>query len=36
MGDTEIINWAVGVADQNGLTIPEYDSVSVVKTGELN
>lgn len=35
MGDTEIINWAIGVADQNGLTIPEYDSVSVLKTGEL-
>ena len=23
IGDTEIINWAIAVADQNGLTIPE-------------
>lgn len=35
MGDTEIINWAIGVADQNGLTIPDYNSVSITKTGVL-
>jgi hypothetical protein len=36
MGDSEIISWAIAVADQNGLTISEYDSVSVLKTGELH
>jgi hypothetical protein len=35
VGDSKIINWAVGVADQNGLTIPEYESVTVTKVGEL-
>ena len=35
IGDTEIINWALIVADQNGLTIPDYDSVTVTKTGEV-
>jgi hypothetical protein len=35
VGDSEIIVWAVAVADQNGLTIPDYESVSVTKTGEL-
>lgn len=35
IGDTKIIQWAQAVADQNGLVIPDYDSVSVTKTGEL-
>ena len=35
MGDRAIINWALAVADQNGLTIPEYDDVSVTKMAEL-
>lgn len=35
IGDSEIIAWALGVADQNGLTIPEYESITVTKTGEL-
>ena len=35
IGDTEIINWAISVADHNGLTIPDYDSVLVLKTGEI-
>lgn len=35
MGDNKIIQWALSVADQNGLIIPEYESVSVTKKGEL-
>jgi len=34
--EVQIIGWAIAVADQNGLTIPDYYSVSVTKTGELN
>jgi hypothetical protein len=35
VGDSQIIAWAIGVADQNGLSIPEYESVTVTKMGEL-
>ena len=35
MGDSKIIDWALAVADQNGLTIPTYNDVSVTKTAEL-
>jgi hypothetical protein len=35
-GDEKIISWALAVADQNGLTIPDYDSATVTKTGELS
>ena len=34
-GDDLIISWAHAVADQNGLIIPDYDSVSVEKTAVL-
>jgi hypothetical protein len=34
-GDVPIIQWAHAVADQNGLIIPDYDSVSVEKTAVL-
>lgn len=35
-GEADIIRWAKAVADQDGLTIPDYHSVSVLKTGELS
>lgn len=35
VGDSQIIAWAIAVADQNGLTIPDYDYVEATKTGEL-
>jgi len=35
-GDAPIIDWALTVADHNGLTIPFYESVSVEKTGVLS
>ena len=34
-GDLPIIDWAYTVADQNGITMDGYESVSVLKTGEL-